>query len=168
MGMKKFGLNFVVLAIVFLAGCANAFESEGEEPVFLEVDLSVQPQEAEPGDPIVFEAKVTYGEENVTDADDVKFEIWRAHAEDHDVIRVEHAENGIYRLKESFQEEGTYYVISHVTGRNMHNMPKEEFIIGEASEPEEGYNSKVMSIEDFDFEDVEDVTDQYHDEKEQK
>ena len=71
------------------------------------------------------------------DADKVTFEIWRSKDEKHEKIDVTHAEDGIYRLEKSFQQEGTYYIISHVTARDMHNMPKKEFIIGTASEPED-------------------------------
>lgn len=146
--MKKYVVIFVAIVLASLTGCADAFNTEAEEPLFLEVDLSVHPKEVEPGEPVQFEAKVTYGEETVTDADDVKFEFWRAHDDNHEVVIVDHAEDGVYQLEETFTEEGTYYVISHVTGRNMHNMPKEEFIVGEASEPEEGYNSQVMDYEE--------------------
>lgn len=125
-----------LLLILGLTAC-NGNNAE-EEPQFLEVDLSVNPEKAEVNESVVFEAKVTYGEEEVTDADEVKFEIWRANDEDHEKILVEHAEDGIYRLEKSFSEEGTYYIYSHVTARRMHNMPKKEFIIGQPSEPEEG------------------------------
>lgn len=145
--MKKYVVIFITIVLASLTGCADAFNDDAGEPLFLEVELSVQPTEVQPGDPVKFEAKVTYGEETVTDADDVKFEFWRAHDENHEVVIVERAEDGVYQLEESFTEEGTYYVISHVTGRNMHNMPKEEFIVGEASEPEDGYNSQVMEFD---------------------
>lgn len=141
--MKKVLFLITVLFVTIMIGCANAFDDEAE-PQFLDVKLSVLPNEAQPNEPINFEAKVTYGEENVTDADDVKFEIWRAHDENHEIIPVEHVENGIYRLKKSFSREGTYYVFAHVTARSMHNMPKSEFVIGEPSEPEDGNSSQVM------------------------
>lgn len=141
--MKRISFLVTVLLVMLMVGCANAFEDEGE-PQFVDVELTVLPEEAKPNETIVFEAKVTYGEENVTDADDVKFEIWRAHDENHEIIPVEHAGDGIYRLEKSFSREGTYYVFSHVTARSMHNMPKAEFVIGEPSEPEDGNNSQVM------------------------
>jgi hypothetical protein len=72
----------------------------------------------------------------------VKFEIWRAHDENHEKVEIKHAENGIYRLERTFEQEGTYYIISHVTARDMHNMPKKEFVIGTPSEPEEPKDSE--------------------------
>ena len=58
-------------------------------------------------------------------------------ADKHEKVEIKHTENGIYRLEKSFPQEGTYYIISHVTARDMHNMPKKEFTIGTPSEPED-------------------------------
>jgi len=110
-------------------------------PEMIDVKLTVTPEKAEIDEPILFEAKVTQGQENVEDANKVKFEIWRANDAEHEEIEVKHAENGIYRLEKTFSKEGTYYIISHVTARDMHNMPKKEFIVGTASEPEEQKDS---------------------------
>ncbi|PWW30176.1 YtkA-like protein [Cytobacillus oceanisediminis] len=134
--IKKRSLLPMLLLLFGLAACSDNDAVE-EEPQFLEVELSINPDKAEVNEPVVFEAKVTYAEEEVTDADEVKFEIWRANDEEHEKILVEDAENGVYRLEKSFAEEGTYYIYSHVTARRMHNMPKKEFIIGKPSEPEE-------------------------------
>ncbi|KON87563.1 hypothetical protein AF332_12465 [Sporosarcina globispora] len=142
--MKKlFYIWLPFLLFVSLTACSKNNAAE-EEPQFLEVELSINPQKAEANEPVVFEAKVTYGEEEVTDADEVKFEIWRANAEEHEKILVEHADNGIYRLEKSFEEEGTYYIYAHVTARRMHNMPKKEFVIGQPSAPEEESGSSEM------------------------
>jgi hypothetical protein len=140
--MKKLlVIIMVTFAGLFTAACSQ--QEVEEEPQFLDVQLTAIPDKAQVNEEITFEAKVTYGPEEVKDADEVKFEIWRAHAEEHEKIVVEHSENGIYRLKKSFKEEGTYYLVSHVTARSMHNMPKIEFIVGNASEPEEGTSSEM-------------------------
>ncbi|EIJ78520.1 hypothetical protein PB1_13219 [Bacillus methanolicus PB1] len=142
--MKKAVLIFSIVFAFILAGCSNNNQKKTEEePQFLDVKLSVNPEKANVNEPVTFEAKVTYGDEEVTDADDVKFEIWRAHDKNHEKIEVKHAENGIYRLEKSFDREGTYYIVSHVTARNMHNMPKAEFVVGRPSEPEEDSNHSM-------------------------
>lgn len=141
--MKKLRLFLGLLFIVVLATACSQQSTE-EEPQFLDVKLTINPEKAEVNQPVTFEAKVTYGDEKVTDADDVKFEIWRANEEEHERIVVEHAEDGIYRLEKSFTEEGTYYIYSHVTAKDMHSMPKKEFVIGEPSEPEEDSVSTEM------------------------
>lgn len=141
--MRKhlFVLFMLLLGVVFLAACS---QEEEAEPLFIDVKLTVSPEKGEVNEPVTFEAKVTYGEENVTDADEVLFEIWRAHDEEHEKIEIKHAEDGIYRLEKAFDHEGTYYIVSHVTARDMHNMPKVEFVIGEPSEPEENSSSSHM------------------------
>lgn len=144
--MKKFKiLSLLFLALLIVSACGNKEDqdqADTELPEFVEVKLTVTPEHGQANEPIVFEAKVTQGEENVEDADEVKFEIWRAKDENHEKVTVKHAEDGIYRLEKSFSQEGTYYIISHVTARDMHNMPKKEFVIGTASEPEDPNESK--------------------------
>lgn len=136
--MKKFFfISLIVLSIIGLSACNNKDNKTSELPEFVDVDLSVNPEKGKVNEPIVFEAKVTQGDENVEDADEVSFEIWRAKDEEHEKVKVEHTADGIYRLEKSFQQEGTYYIISHVTARDMHNMPKEIFIVGTPSEPED-------------------------------
>lgn len=145
--MRKLLLLLVLLVTaVFTAACSTE-NKEDEELAILDVKLSINPEKAEVNEPVVFEAKVTYGEKEVTDAEDVKFEIWRANDENHEKVAVEHAENGIYRLEKSFTEEGTYYIYSHVTAENMHSMPKKEFIIGQPSEPEKDSSEIKMDSE---------------------
>lgn len=138
--MKRLMFPLMVVLLGLLATACSHQEKE-KEPVFLEVELTSNPEKAEINEEITFEAKVTYGTEEVKDADEVKFEVWRSHAKEHENIAVEHDENGIYRLKKSFDEEGTYYIIAHVTARSMHYMPKIEFVVGSPSEPEEGRKS---------------------------
>lgn len=146
--MKRLWITIMVVLLGLFATACTQDQAE-EEPQFLEVDLTANPEKAEKGEEITFEAKVSYGPEEVEDAEEVKFEIWRSQSEDHEKIVVDHAENGVYRLKKSFEEEGTYYIISHVTARRMHNMPKIEFVVGNPSEPEEG-NSADMKMDDND------------------
>jgi hypothetical protein len=138
---KYFFISVVLLLLVGLSGCSEE-KAEHKLPEMIEVVLTVTPETGQVNEPVTFEAKVTQGEENVEDAKEVKFEIWRANDENHEKIEIEHAENGIYRLEKTFEQEGTYYIISHVTARDMHNMPKKEFIIGTPSEPEESTDSK--------------------------
>ncbi|OLS34347.1 FixH family protein [Bacillus sp. MRMR6] len=130
-------LLVIMLAFLSIVSACDNNQPTQEVPEFVEVKLTVHPETGRVNQPILFEAKVTQGNESVEDANEVKFEIWRAQDENHEKILVEHAENGIYRLEKAFEEEGTYYIISHVTARDMHNMPKKEFIVGQPSEPED-------------------------------
>ncbi|WP_237389590.1 FixH family protein [Bacillus sp. USDA818B3_A] len=150
--MKKLGLMLIVFLLFSLAvSCSKQEENSGEIPEMVEVNLTVNPNPGEPNKPITFEAEVTQGKEKVDDAD-VSFEVWRSKDEHHEKISVKHTENGIYRLEKTFKQEGTYYVISHVTARDMHNMPKKEFTVGTPSEKEEdstsGHSMDGMDMDD--------------------
>jgi uncharacterized lipoprotein NlpE involved in copper resistance len=141
--MKKLVVGMLII-LSLLAGCGSKQDTTNDEIDFLEVDLTINPEKAKLGEEVTFSAKVTYGDEAVEDADEVKFEVWRSQSENHEEIVVKHKENGVYELKKSFSEEGTYYVYAHVTARGMHNMPKKEFVIGQPSEPETEDGSHSM------------------------
>lgn len=138
--MGKMGLFSVLMTVVFLmAACASQEEENpsAEDIPFLEVNLTVNPDKVEIAEKVLFEAAVSFGGKPVENADKVNFEIWRSKSENHEKIEIEHAEDGIYRLEKSFDEEGTYYIYAHVTAEGMHNMPKKGFTIGTPSEPED-------------------------------
>ena len=139
--MKKLFVFLVtVLCLSIVISCSNKKEQANNLPQMVEVDLSVKPAPGKINEPITFEAKVTQGKDKVNDGE-VIFEIWRAKDDKHEKVEIKHSENGIYRLEKSFPQEGTYYIISHVTARDMHNMPQKEFTVGTPSEPEDA-NSK--------------------------
>lgn len=138
----------LIMVIALLTACSKKESAEDEVPKMLDIDFTVTPEKVKAGENITFEAAVTYGDEKVEDADEVKFEIWRSQSENHEKIIIEHSEDGIYKLDKSFTEEGTYYVYAHVTARSMHGMPKKEFVVGQPSAPEEEGGSHEMQDED--------------------
>lgn len=143
--MKK--VYFILTAIfvaILLVSCNQQKQTNETVPQMLNVDLTVLPEKGKINQPITFEAKVTQGKETVTDADEVTFEIWRSQAKKHEKIDIKKTTKGIYQLKRAFHQEGTYYVISHVTARGMHTMPKKEFVIGKPSKPETADSSMNM------------------------
>jgi hypothetical protein len=144
--VKKRILFFVLMVIILtLSACSKDEELPDDELKWIEVNLTINPEKPQPNDPVTFKAAVTYGDEVVTDAREVKFEIWRAKDETHEEIEVKKATDGVYQLEKSFDREGTYYVISHVTAKSMHYMPKKEFVVGTPSEPEDkDAKSQVM------------------------
>jgi hypothetical protein len=146
--MKRY-LKFVVLFfILFLGTACGHTEKSMEEIPMLNVELKVNPEKANPNEMVTFEANVTYGDEEVTNANKVSFEIWRAN-DKHEKVIINHEKDGIYQLEKSFSAEGTYYVISHVTARDMHSMPRKQFTVGKPSEPEK---NKTTGMEKKDSE----------------
>ncbi|WP_036822262.1 FixH family protein [Pontibacillus yanchengensis] len=130
------------VAIFILAACGGQPKEEGNSasssdsndvPEMIEVSISTTPSsdELKPNEAFTIQAKVTQGDENVNDADEVKFEFWKKGEEEHEKVEGEFTEKGVYELEKTVKEPGTYYVISHVTARGMHNMPQKELQIGE-------------------------------------
>ncbi|WP_026563792.1 FixH family protein [Bacillus sp. UNC41MFS5] len=147
--MKKFFVFLVIVICLNIVVSCNKKDQDDNLPQMVEVILSIKPNPGELGKPVTFEAKVTQGKDQVDDAE-VIFEIWRAKNDNHEKVEIKHSENGVYRLEKSFNQEGTYYIISHVTARDMHNMPKKEFVVGTPSEPEDANAKNSMDNMDKD------------------
>src|SRR5699024_11596228 len=102
---------------------------EGDDEVrSLEVDLEV-PETAKAGEKESFTAHVTSNEEDVTDADKVRFEVLDADGNSLDMIETEHSENGLYTIDYTFEEAGEYSVISHVDAYQLHTMPEKQIAV---------------------------------------
>ncbi len=126
----------IVWMVTILAACSQQTEKRVETPQFLDVQLTINPTQGNINEVITFEAKVLYGNKEVTDPDEVTFEIWREHDEQHEKLEPKHKGNGLFALEKRFSIEGTYYIYAHVTAEGMHYMPKKEFVIGQSGEPE--------------------------------
>lgn len=124
--MKKiFLLAFCILFV--LTGCSQK-ERPSEIPELLEVEIRT-PETINVNEEVTIEVLITQGDEKVEETTRMEFEIWKAGEEEHEMIEGENKGNGIYSITRTFQEEGEYFVISHVTARDMHNMPKKEFTV---------------------------------------
>ncbi|HHY72928.1 MAG TPA: FixH family protein [Bacillus bacterium] len=133
--MIRYLAVFFVMMLA-ITGCSNVNENNvnkektkaGTEDIKpISVDVAIYPSPIEVSHEVTFEATVTQGDEKVDDASDVEFELWKNGEEIHEKIKAEHQGDGIYSIKHSFAETGTYNVITHVTARDMHTMPQREF-----------------------------------------
>lgn len=142
--MKK--IVSLLLTLTLLAACgkeqvveqepASGQEEEALQPV--EVQILSSGEDFHPEEEGIIEVKVTQGEENVADADEVLIEIWKKEHQDESInYEAENKGDGLYSLSHTFPEDGIYYVIAHVTARDMHVMPRKEFVIGEVNEETE-------------------------------
>jgi hypothetical protein len=130
---KSFLAALVLMIIIgILSSCAqkNEENEEAEELAFLDVKIQTE-EKIELNKETEIACLVTYGKEKVTDADEVKFEIWKNGEENHEMLLGEHRGEGKYSVKKTFTEPGTYSIVAHVTARSMHNMPKKEITVGE-------------------------------------
>jgi hypothetical protein len=145
--MKKVSLFVLVgFLALFIAACGNSNEDNGakedEKLEAIEAKLDV-PEKGEKGETVSLSTKVTQGDENVEDADEVKYEIWKnGHKEESEMIEAKHDKGGVYKAEKTFEEDGMYTVQVHVTARDMHTMPKAEIPIGEVEAEEHGEESE--------------------------
>lgn len=134
--MKMKSLLLVLFTGLILAACGNGGDSgemdhdapDSDEIRNLEVDLAA-PDHIMAGDTEVLTAYVTSNDEDVTDADRVMFEIQDSDGETVEEIDAEHSGNGEYTVEYTFEEPGTYTVISHVDAYSLHTMPSSEVIV---------------------------------------
>ncbi|MCA0970554.1 FixH family protein [Halobacillus litoralis] len=148
MKKKYLWMMLAVVGILVFSACGSSDagdESEtasGEDalPLPIEVEISTEPglDALEVGESFTIQAKVTQGDELVSDADDVQFEFWKKDqdSEEHDMVDGEPQGEGIYSIEKQVEEADVYYVVAHVTARDMHNMPKQELVIGDVAQEE--------------------------------
>ncbi|MBB5180102.1 hypothetical protein HNQ44_001526 [Planomicrobium koreense] len=126
---------------LMLAGCgmeeesvdnASAAEQEVQE---LEVEVLTEAK-GETGE-WTLEAYVSQGSEAVNDADEVKFEVFEAGKKD-DSVKTDYTDvkDGVYSVKHTFQQDGVYYFIPHVTARGLHTMPTQQVLVGDVTAEE--------------------------------
>lgn len=122
------------LALIFIFSIVGCSNNKEELPEFVEVTVETEPSTISINQEIKIMAKVTQGEEVVTDADEMQFEIWKEGQSDDEHEKIDgqlDKKEKIYYLDKTFLEPGKYYVIAHVTAREMHTMPKIEIEVTE-------------------------------------
>ncbi|MRG88087.1 FixH family protein [Salinibacillus xinjiangensis] len=148
--MKKIG--FMLLMLLMITSCGNEDGNETEQKTegqekpeeiqTLDVDFQV-PDKADVGETIELKATVTYGDEQVTDANDVKIEYWKqGHEDDSTMVEANHVGEGIYASKVTFEEDGVYEMYAHTTARDLHTMPKKSISVGEGAQNEEDHEAE--------------------------
>ena len=127
--MSKKNLLFLgtwMTTLFLLFGCQEK-EAAEEMPAMIDVQVNISPENVKINETIAFDVTVTQGDEKVTDASSVEFEFGKKDGTVLEKIAVEHKQDGVYSLEKSFKEAGDYYIIPHVSARDMHAMPKKEF-----------------------------------------
>jgi hypothetical protein len=146
----KNNILMMLIFSLFLVGCGSDKENiqkngseTGNELLPLNVEIEILPATLEPNEVVTINAYVTHGEEKVEDASEVQFQLWEKGKEDEDeFIDAEYLGSGIYSIEKTFDHDGVFYVVAHVTARDMHNMPKKELIVGDGeSESEHSHDA---------------------------
>lgn len=133
---KQLWACLFVLALVTLTACGGDGQTgEEEDELFaLDVELDV-PEAVEVDETVEMKALVTYGDEKVTDADEVVFEVWEEGKKDaSEMIPADNHEDGTYTAETSFGHDGVFTVQVHVTAKDMHTMPKQSVTVGEGGD----------------------------------
>ncbi|WP_035346959.1 FixH family protein [Halalkalibacter hemicellulosilyticus] len=156
--MKKICWSVILVMVGLLVACAGEEQGDIQNdgvPEVVEVDIMLP--EIVPGEEVILQTKVTQGNENVDDAEEVEFEVWKHGKKDEsDMISGEHQGDGIYEISYTFVDDGVYNVTSHVTARGMHVMPTKQVIVGDVSEEE------LQQLEEDDAQDEENEHEHHH------
>lgn len=111
----------LILLLLVLSACSN---NDSEELKMLQVDFQL-PETANIDETVELKAIVTYGDEKVTDADQMEFEYWKVKdRDDSTFIDGESNGDGTYTAEISFDQEGDYELYAHTTAEELHTMPK--------------------------------------------
>jgi hypothetical protein len=108
--------------LCFATSCTSKSSETLQKPVPLSVSFAVIPSVPKIGEPAVISVRVEQQGKPVNDADEVKFEIWKKGSGDHQIIQAVKKADGLYGVQETFKEPDTYYVMYHVTARDLHKM----------------------------------------------
>lgn len=153
--MKRFQVLFILLIIGMIASACGKDEEQTEQPsppIPISVDLQV-PETADVGTEVELTAKVTQGEEVVTDASEVEFEVIEE-TSGHKHMYPAELQDDVYTIRISFDQPGSYSVTSHVTARSMHTMPTKVIevqgeVTAASKEQTDGHSHHHGAIIDF-------------------
>ncbi|MDQ0214773.1 hypothetical protein J2S13_001170 [Oikeobacillus pervagus] len=139
MKRKSIWILLFTMSLLLLTACGNEGEKKKQsdednnqnslEPI--EAKLSV-PEKTDINEKVNFQAAVTQGDDKVTDADEVMYEVWKVGEKDNsEMIKKVDLKEDSYTAEHIFSEEGVYYVQVHVTARGLHTMPKSKIVVGD-------------------------------------
>lgn len=132
--MKRQYILYVFLLVLLVAcGVRDDEDVKGKSSdTLVPVDVQIITEKGMLNKEVLLGAHVTMGEENISDAAEVIFEVWKVGMkEESKMLPATATEDGMYEVKHTFTEKGEYVVQSHVTARDMHVMPKKTIRIGD-------------------------------------
>lgn len=146
---KTLWMILSALLLTVLVACGD--EATQDELQLLEVDFEV-PEAVDVGETVELKAHVTYGDEKVTDADEVVFEVWeKGNRENGDMLDAINHEDGTYTIEVTFDHDGIFEMYAHTTARELHTMPKKEIVVGEGGDYDNVDGDLGFQTEGFDL-----------------
>lgn len=129
--MRKISIILLAIFSIFIISACSEDNAEEEELAMLEVEF--EPQEtAQVGELIELVATVKYGDELVTDANQMDFEYWFEDEEDNsEMVEATNNNDGTYSIEVSFDQAGEYWIYAHTTAHELHTMPKRSINVSE-------------------------------------
>jgi len=152
---RNIWLLLIGLVFITLTACGNNDATYSEAPEEEElheliVDFDV-PETADVDETIELKATVTYGDEDVTDAE-VVFEYWeQGNEEDSTNVDAVNNEDGTYTAEVSFDDDGAYEMYAHTDAKELHTMPKKAVAEGDAEIDEDAEEQEHHHAEGFDM-----------------
>lgn len=118
----------ILIGSFTMSGCSSGQNDAARQPPTpIKVHYSTSPSSPVKADSTVkITVTVQQNGELIKDAEEVEFEIWKENQEKHDMVKAQKSSSGEYYIERKFPEAGTYYVMYHVTARDVHNMQKKE------------------------------------------
>ncbi|MFC4618490.1 FixH family protein [Camelliibacillus cellulosilyticus] len=132
---RMFILPLLIIAAFAISACGHdahsehmSMDSSGAE--MLKVNILTASDAFNAGTQGKIEIKVTQGKKNVTDATEVKFQVWKDDQKDQSkMLKGKGGKGGVYSANYTFPESGSYHVIAHVTANGSHTMPEKTFTV---------------------------------------
>ncbi|MFC3886164.1 FixH family protein [Bacillus songklensis] len=125
--MKKWIAVGAIGLVAVMSGCGQPKAEKEPDVKVVEVQILAD-EKGKINETMPIEAKVTYGDEVVEDAE-VTFELINGNEKER--IQAVGQGEGIYHIEKAFKKEGTYEIIAHTNAKGMHTMPRTEIQIGE-------------------------------------
>lgn len=112
-------IRLLLAAMLLLAGCT----AKAEPKPLLDVSVKTNKQTVEAFEPVKITTTVTLNDEPLDDEVDISYEIINPSGVSVGSVTPEKQADGRYVIETSFDEKGTYQVVSHVSYTSLHEMP---------------------------------------------
>lgn len=112
-------IRLLLAALLLLAGCS----AKAEPKPLLDVSVKANKQTVEAFEPVKITTAVTLNDEQIDDKLDISYEVINPSSISVGSVTPQKQADGRYMIETSFDETGTYQIVSHVSYASLHEMP---------------------------------------------